>query len=77
MNAIAPDNIWSQMSWSKTDKKESFPSALSSFWAAIKKISSETLPECNNTYCESRVKTFLRHTYERTKRSTKNNGDEP
>lgn len=77
MKAVARDRVWTHISWQKTDKKESFPEFFDVFWKAILKISSETFPAvCNQSYCESRVKTFLRHTDERMKRNENANLDE-
>lgn len=68
LHAIAPDDVWVTFSWQGTDTKASFLKEHDEFLTAIKKISAETSTECNSAYCESRIKTFLRHTKERIKR---------
>lgn len=77
MKSIAGDEVWIQISWQKTENKESFPKFFDAFYTAILKICSETLPvDCNRAFCDSRIKTFLRHGGERKKRNEKANLNE-
>lgn len=70
LQVIASDDVWSNISWQKTETKESFPESLDAFYTAIKKVSGESMPECNPSHCDSRIKSFLRHTKERINRSS-------
>lgn len=76
LGALAPDDIWRQISWQGTEQKVSFSEALSAFLTAIKKVSRESLTECDSKHCESKIKTFLRHTEERLKRREKKNASD-
>lgn len=69
MKSLAPDHIWLKVAWQGSEHKISFSKVLCAFFTAIKKVSRETFDECNAKHCETKVKSFLRHTEERVKRA--------
>lgn len=71
LKALAPDEVWMQISWQETPNKRSFVKDFDSINKAIQKISFETFPsECTTSYCQSRFKVFFRHTSERIQRKS-------
>lgn len=73
MNAVAPDDIWLKFSWQGSEIKNSFSEVMGAFLLAIKKVCRETFTECEPKYCDAKIKSFLRHTEERVKRSNSKN----
>lgn len=69
LRALAPDDVWQRISWQATKTKESI-SVLRTFLMSIRKVCAETFSECDVSYCDTKIKSFLRHTEERLKRKS-------
>lgn len=68
MSSLATDEVWVNISWRGTDLKRSFVDEYTTIQKTIAEICAETFPECNNKFCENKIKSFLRHAKERIQR---------
>lgn len=73
MSSIANDEgVWSKITWKGTEAKDSFQTRYAVIMNIMRNICTETFPENNNAFFESKIKSFLRHAPERLKRKQSN-----
>lgn len=69
LHSIATDNVWNALCWKGSDTKISFITQLKNIHSNIKGVALETFSHKDSNYFDGRIKTFLRHTTERIRRT--------
>lgn len=71
LKSIATDDVWLNVTWQGTRTKSSFITGLSTIRKAIADVAAQIFKECDVTFCDAKIKSFLRHTEERVRRQLK------
>lgn len=69
---MAPDKVWVNISWQGSNTKKSFCADLSCIQTLILEVSRRNFQDIDGEFCNTRVKTFLRHAKERLTRKDEN-----